>query len=550
MNELKPRVAGKAAPAAAMCSIAGPSSGSDCSSISSGGSLSSSGSGTESAVMVWMMELRFSTEMECMTVLQSKSIRRGCDSGNIASAGRAIKNAVDFVRTEADSIGSEFKELFGCVEANNWPFLSDLTVDVTCHVRFLIQECNKHIGDPPAHFIQQQEVVMGECAKLAQLVENLYITPNSKTTKVPLINQLVYLGESFSQFVDLALGLLVQSLVLALELTADTRNLFCAINDVINLGMEGDHMCYILVREGTIRSLFNICTMETLLRIRARALRAISTICCIPESIQELEKVGGLECLADILSDKAQGEEVRGEAAGVVAQITSPALDQHLPVIGLIENMNDLLKTLIDLCHETSSNEVFLLASAAIANITFMDSNASDILLYLKAPSILLQACHLNKATSIFSKDQVASILANMAVLESCQTEITQQNGIDLLLSYLHEDPTSFRNGVEIAACERVLQKAAIALTRLSREARHAQLIAESAGIPRLVKLCRNAETRNNSDAVLVACLAALRKICSICGHHSMQVNDVKQLIEPRLMDSFLICTHSDENFV
>ena len=26
-------------------------------------------------------------------------------------------------------------------------------------------------------------------------------------------------------------------------------------------------------------------------------------------------------------------------------------------------------------------------------------------------------------------------------------------------------------------------------------------------GIPRLVKLCRNAEARNNSDAVLVACL-------------------------------------------
>lgn len=546
MDESKPGVAGKAVPTA-MCSISSPNSGSDSSSISSGGS---SGSGAESAVMVWMTELRYSTEMECMTVLQSKSIRRGCDAASFTAAGRAIKNAVDFVRTEADAIGSEFKELFGYVEANNWPFLSDLTVDVTCHVRFLIQECNKYICDPPAHFVQQQEVVMGECAKLAQRVENLCISPHTKTTKVPLVNQLVYLGESFSQFVDLALGLLVQSLVLALELNADTRNLLSAINDVINMGMEGDHMCYILVREGTIRSLFNICTMKTLLRIRAKALRAISTICCIPESIQELEKVGGLECLADILSDKAQGEEVRGEAAGVVAQITSPALDQHLPVIGLIENMNDLLKTLIDLCNETVSSEVFLLASAAIANITFMDSNASDILLYLKTPSILLQACHLNKATSIFSKDQVASILANMAVLESCQTEITQQNGIDLLLNYLHEDPASFRNSVEVAACERVLQKAAIALTRLSREERHAQLIAESAGIPRLVKLCRNAEARNNSDAVLVACLAALRKICSICGNHGMEPNDVKQLIEPRLMDSFLICTHSDENFV
>lgn len=62
---------------------------------------------------------------------------------------------------------------------------------------------------------------------------------------------------------------------------------------------------------------------------------------------------------------------------------------------------------LADLCHTAISNEVFLLASAAIANITFMDSNASDILLYLKAPSVLLQCCLLNKATTIFAKDQV-----------------------------------------------------------------------------------------------------------------------------------------------
>ncbi|CAI9740269.1 Protein inscuteable homolog [Octopus vulgaris] len=523
------------------------SSGSIGSVVSSngGGTTSSVETTSGSAVMVWMMELRFSTEMECMTVLQSKSIRRGNDL-----SGRAVKNAIDFVRTEADAIGCEFKDLFACVDTENWPFLSDLTVDVTCHIRFLIQECNKHICEPPAHFVQQQEVVMGECAKLAQRVESVYMSTRGKTARVPLINQLVYLGESFSRFVDLALGLLVQTIVFGLELTADVRNLLLAISDVISLGMEGDHMCYILVREGVMQSLFNICNMETLLKVRAQALRAISTICCIPESIQELEKVGGLECLTDILSDKAQGEEVRGEAAGVVAQATSPAHEHHLPMVGLIDNMNDLLKTLIDLCHTAISNEVFLLASAAIANITFMDSNASDILLYLKAPSVLLQCCLLNKATTIFAKDQVASILANMAVMESCQAEISRQNGIDILLNYLHEEPSSFRSAVEIAACERVLQKAAIALTRLSRDECRAQLIAKSQGIPRLVKLCRNANSRNNSDAVLVACLAALRKICSVCGNHGVDPKDFKQLIEPRLMDSFLICTHTEENFV
>ena len=84
-------MAGKAI-STTMCSSFSPSSGSDSSSISSRGSL---GSAAESAVMVWMTELRYSTEMECMTVLQSKSIRRGCDASSFAVSGRAIKSKLD-----------------------------------------------------------------------------------------------------------------------------------------------------------------------------------------------------------------------------------------------------------------------------------------------------------------------------------------------------------------------------------------------------------------------------------------------------------------------
>lgn len=69
-------------------------------------------------------------------------------------------------------------------------------------------------------------------------------------------------------------------------------------------------------------------------------------------------------------------------------------------------------------------------------------------------------------------------------------------------------------------------------------------------GVPRLVQLCRNIEERNNSDAVLVASLAALRKICALCPCPEMTTIDYHQLIKPRLMDSFLMCSHSDENFV
>lgn len=43
---------------------------------------------------------------------------------------------------------------------------------------------------------------------------------------------------------------------------------------------------------------------------------------------------------------------------------------------------------------------------------------------------------------------------------------------------------------------------------------------------------------------------AALRKICCLCDADVIGHLDYQQLIQPRLMDSFLMCSHSDENFV
>ena len=82
-------------------------------------------------------------------------------------------------------------------------------------------------------------------------------------------------------------------------------------------------------------------------QIHAQSLRALATVCCITESIEALEKVGGVESLSDILSGQsAASEVVQAEAAGVVAQILSPSLDQYVHVSALLENMHDLVKSL------------------------------------------------------------------------------------------------------------------------------------------------------------------------------------------------------------
>ena len=69
---------------------------------------------------------------------------------------------------------------------------------------------------------------------------------------------------------------------------------------------------------------------------------------------------------------------------------------------------NEGCLSLSELCDSASCGEVFLLASAALANITFFDSMACEILLQLNAIHILLQACRdRQRVDTPYSKDQV-----------------------------------------------------------------------------------------------------------------------------------------------
>jgi hypothetical protein len=49
---------------------------------------------------------------------------------------------------------------------------------------------------------------------------------------------------------------------------------------------------------------------------------------------------------------------------------------------------------------------------------------------------------------------------------------------------------------------------------------------------------------------VLVACLAAVRKISGVVGPDRFASLDASELVEPRLLDSFLIFSSKNESFV
>nr|XP_028588188.1 protein inscuteable homolog [Podarcis muralis] len=171
------------------------------------------------------------------------------------------------------------------------------------------------------------------------------------------------------------------------------------------------------------------------------------------------------------------------------------------------------------------------------------------MLLQLDAMNILIAACgDKQRVDSPYSRDQVVTILANMSVLDQCASEIIQGNGVQVLMEMLFEKSSS-GNSPEVAACERVQQKAAVTLARLSRDPEVAHAAINLSCIPRLIELCRSPTKRNNSDSVLVACLAALRRL-AVISPDGLQESDFQQLVKPRLVDSFLLCTNMEESFV
>ena len=129
---------------------------------------------------------------------------------------------------------------------------------------------------------------------------------------------------------------------------------------------------FIVFQEGAVQILFDLILDSSMTQIHAQALRALATVCCITESIEALEKVGGVESLSEILSGQSASEVVRAEAAGVVAQILSPSLDQYVHVSALLENMHDLVRSLTGALQEDivvpqdSDSELHLLFQACV----------------------------------------------------------------------------------------------------------------------------------------------------------------------------------------
>nr|XP_028689461.1 protein inscuteable homolog isoform X1 [Macaca mulatta] len=541
------------------------------------------------SVQRWMEDLKLMTECECMCVLQAKpiSLEEDAQGDLILAGGPGPGDPLQLLLKRGWVISTELRRIGQKLAQDRWARVHSMSVRLTCHARSMVSEYSAVSRNSSKEMGQIEKLLMEKCSELSAVTERCLQVENEhalKSMKACVSETLSMLGQHFGQLLELALTREVQvkscsvtelecsggisaycnlcllgssnspvsasqALVRKIDASDNIYTTESTTGNLFSLTQEGAPLCRIIAKEGGVVALFKICRQDTFRCLYPQALRTLASICCVEEGVHQLEKVDGVLCLADILTDDSHSEATRAEAAAVVAQVTSP----HLPVTqhlsSFMESMEEIVTALVKLCQEASSGEVFLLASAALANITFFDTMACEMLLQLNAIRVLLEACSdKQRVDTPYTRDQIVTILANMSVLEQCASDIIQENGVQLIMGMLSEKPRS-GTPAEVAACERVQQKAAVTLARLSRDPDVAREAVRLSCMSRLIELCRSPSERNSSDAVLVACLAALRRLAGVCPE-GLQDSDFQQLVQPRLVDSFLLCSNMEESFV
>ena len=119
-----------------------------------------------------------------------------------------------------------------------------------------------------------------------------------------------------------------------------------AVDTVISLALEGNHLCRMLANHGAVHALLAICQDSPMAKVRVAALRGMGTVCCVLEGIREFEALGGVDLVVKLLKDRELVEEERSEAAGVLAQVTSPWIENNVNMLTVPANMGDIVAAL------------------------------------------------------------------------------------------------------------------------------------------------------------------------------------------------------------
>jgi hypothetical protein len=369
------------------------------------------------------------------------------------------------------------------------------------------------------------------------------------TSRKPLLDIskiLSRLDQAFAKLVLLTLRKELQQLLIRIKTPTESEQSVLAILAVlVELGNQQSTEINLLLADLKVTDhLVNLIRTSSVLPIRLLALRALSSVCCTVECIRGLEQSNGVEIIASLLTASLSLEE-RMEAAGVLAQVTSPWISDNHRVEGLTQHVPSMVATLTVLAQLHCGDDNLLLVSAALANLSFMETSSIKCMKRLSTVRTLLDRMQASPFSSVFARDQVVTVMANVAADSDGREDVKEDDSMEFLAGQLLCRIEDVDSSAEQAAVERILKKSAIALCRVCQEENICVKLEALGVVERAEELCKCPSTRNYSDSVLVACLALLRRVGSFLPHSVDQ-----SLLQESLVDSFRELSTHQESYV
>ncbi|XP_022233440.2 uncharacterized protein LOC111081637 [Drosophila obscura] len=430
----------------------------------------------------WMADQRWNVDQEVMCTLQHKSIAQEAYK-NFTITTSAVSKLVRQLQQQSLALQAHFERserVLGGMQATTLPEALTGAGQLLGHLDDFVGTLERR-----AIFFNEARV---ERRRYEQHLEQIRTV--SRDTRYSLERQHYISLESLLEDVQLlkrhtliTLRLiferLVRVLVLSIEQSRCDLLLRANINMVATLmGIDYDGFASLsdaFVQNEAVRTLLVIVLDHKHSSVRALALRALATLCCAPQAINQLGGCGGIEILRDILQVEAAGERgaiERREAVSLLAQITAAWHGPEHRVPGLRDCAESLVAGLADLLQPDCCAQTLLLCAAALNNLSRMEVTSHYSIMSNEAIFRLIATLeHQSCGISVFLYEQIVGMLHNMSLNKKCHSHLANGTIINFITSvYQTEFYKTYGSRAECDAQRRSIKTILHTLTRLAND--------------------------------------------------------------------------------
>lgn len=245
---------------------------------------------------------------------------------------------------------------------------------------------------------------------------------------------------------------------------------------------------------------------------RAACLRALASVCCCAEAIEQLIVNGGPEILADLLNSPSAPEIEKMEGTALVVQITAPWTDA-LGLPHLEPFADELVNSLTLLAETTTCAQTLLLAAAALNNLA-RSPRCVEPMVERRTVAALLRSVKQSGGGSIWLMEQVAALIGELARSPELHSHLAEARASVALVCFLRMRPPGLEN-----AYRRLETTASAALARLCVHREVAQQVVDVGAVNCVIRY-KNSDERKESKvgtrytrSLRIACRKAAEQI-------------------------------------